>query len=106
MCFRHFKPYHLNGYSELQSNPFQYIYLVTSFRTFTSLRYHCKCSLHIPKMMITPWASGGESKGEHLLPLDFAHILPSMALIKGLSWVAVRWHRSCLEPLQLCVYKH
>src|SRR6218665_2373996 len=32
------------------------------------------------------WASGGGSKGEHLLPLDFAHILPSMALIRGLSW--------------------
>src|SRR6218665_1223967 len=29
---------------------------------------------------------------------------PCMALMRGPSWVAVCWHRSCLEPLQLCVY--
>src|SRR6218665_2473729 len=29
---------------------------------------------------------------------------PCMALMRGFSWVAVCWHRSCLEPLQLCVY--
>ena len=54
----------------------------------------------------------GGSKREHLLPLDFAHILTihgaDERYLMGRSSRPLRWHMSCLEPLQLCVglYKH
>ena len=43
--------------------------------------------------------SSGDASGKNLFSI---HMILSLthhvALIIGLSWVAVRWHRSCLEP--------